>query len=73
MAAVKDKVQRLMKADFTEKTNVTNLGYKNTLKQGVIFSRRLYMYCSHGNKLLWQKTLRRRSQRHSVKFQKYQL
>jgi len=32
MAAVKDKVQRLMKAYFTEKTNVTNLGYKNTLK-----------------------------------------
>ena len=36
MAAVKDKVQRLKKADFTEKTNVANLGYKNTLKQGVI-------------------------------------
>ena len=36
MAAVKDKVQRLKKADFTKKTNVANLGYKNTLKQGVI-------------------------------------
>jgi len=55
MAAVKDKVQRLMKADFTKKTNVTNLGYKNTLKQGVIFSRRLYMYCSHGNKLMQER------------------
>ena len=36
MAAVKDKMQRLKKADFTEKTNVANLGYKNPLKQGVI-------------------------------------
>ena len=36
MAAVKDKVQRLKKADLTEKKNVANLGYKNTLKQGVI-------------------------------------
>ena len=38
MAAVKDKVQRLKKADFTEKTKVANLkfGYKNPLKQGVI-------------------------------------
>ena len=36
MAAVKDTVQRLKKADFTEKTNAANLGNKNTLKQGVI-------------------------------------
>ena len=37
MAAVKDKSATFKKkADFTEKTNVANLGYKNTLKQGVI-------------------------------------
>ena len=36
MAAVKDKMQCLKKADFTEKTKVANLGYKNPLKQGVI-------------------------------------
>ena len=36
MAAVKDKMQRLKKADFTKKTKVANLGYKNPLKQGVI-------------------------------------
>ena len=49
MAAVKDKVQRLKKADFTEKTNLANLGYKNTLKQGVIlfsFSEALYVLLS---------------------------
>ena len=34
MAAVKDKMQRL-KANFTKKTNGANLGYKNSLKQGV--------------------------------------
>ena len=30
-------MQRLKKADYTEKTKVANLGYKNPLKQGVIF------------------------------------
>ena len=83
MAAVKDKMQRLKKADFTEKTKVANLGYKNPLKQGVSdivfsFSEAQYVFniCSHGNKLMWQRhqaILRRSSLLHSVKFQKYQV
>ena len=38
MAAVKDKMQRLKTADFTEKTKGAKIkfGYKNPLKQGVI-------------------------------------
>ena len=36
MVAVKDKMQHVNKADFTEKKNVANPGYKNPLKQGVI-------------------------------------
>ena len=47
MAAVKDKVQRLMKADFTEKTNVTNLGYKKySQARSDIFSEALYVLLS---------------------------
>ena len=48
-------MQRLKKANSTEKTNDANFGYKKSSQAKsdiVVLSRKLHMYCSHGNKLM---------------------
>ena len=50
--------------------------YSQARSDIVFLSRRLYMYCSHGNKLMWQRhqaILRRSSLPRSVTFQNYQV